>query len=1053
MRIKQMLHLPIATGYLQFAKAIKQSISGDRKKASYFFLVILLFLTPVIASAQSNLSGRVTGEPDQKPVEGATIRIKGTNKATQTSKDGKFSIDGAAGDIMVISHINFQEKEIQISTGNQVIAVVLASATSILSDVVVVGYGSQSKRKVTSAISTVKMDEVLGERPVSTTATLLQGIIPGLQVTIPSGRPGENANLNIRGATGLNTVNNTITSGSPLILVDNIVFDGALNLIDPNDIETVTVLKDAGAAAIYGARSAYGVVLIQTKRGSKNQKAQFTYSNNIVFASPDNIPIKASPQKSIQALIDGGLTNYTVGQGQELSKWISYFEEYAENPGKFPGGYAMDNSVFYNLKGNDAVNDLLGSSAVQFMNNLSISGGSDKTTYRISLGSTNEKGIMVPSAKVDNFKRYNFRSVLSTEVTDWMTAQVDASYNHSNTTSPGYSDPYTYAVRIPSFLAADSIPGYPGQIATGENLVTNSYPTTNRLDQLRLTGRLLLRPLKNLTVTAEGNFDNSRQLISTFDKLIYLRDPYGWAPFPFGRDQYTKNSAVTDYTTFNVFATYKRSQGRHNFTLMSGFNQEFKRWEQEVISKTGIINASIPSISTSAGAFDGSDNYTEFATRGVFGRFNYDFADKYLLEINGRYDASSRFPEGNRGAFYPSFSTGWRVLQESFMSFAKPYISELKLRAAYGSVGNQNIGEYQFMASMNPTNPLWLNGSGRVVTLTAPSLVSPDYTWETISTFNPGITVGLLKNKLTADIDWYTRETKGILSRNNTAVPAVLGTTPPLVNSAAMKTNGFEIELNWRDRIGKVGYYVSANLYDYTSKVTDVAYNPNKALDKLYVGQKLGEIWGYTSDRLYQVSDFSNGSLDSRNLNGVLKAGFPRYIGQVVNPGDMLYKDLNNDSLINGGSGTVAAPGDRKIIGNSTLRYQFGIRGGVSYKGFDFSFVLTGVLKNDQFRNSWLFFPNNNAIYGAMYENQLDYWTPANPGAYFGRFYTAAGGSQAVNEQVQTRFLLNGAYMRVRNLSLRYNLPQGQYPDISSLGNGLGYPLMRKSSIGLTLSF
>ena len=347
---------------------------------------------------------------------------------------------------------------------------------------------------------------------------------------------------------------------------------------------------------------------------------------------------------------------------------------------------------------------------------------------------------------------------------------------------------------------------------------------------------------------------------------------------------------------------------------------------------------------------------------------------------------------------------------------------------------------------------------------------------------NYGITFGILKNKLTGDIDWYTRETEGILSTDNTPVPAVLGTNPPLINSASLKTNGFEIELNWKDRIGKVSYYLSGNLYDFTSTVTKVN-NPNKILSQLYVGQKMGEMWGYTTDRFFTTDDFLAGTLDASLKNGTLKGNTPKQGSQSPNPGDIMFKDLDSNGLINAGSNTLASPGDRRIIGNSSLRYQFGFRGGVSYHNFDFSFVMLGVLKNDQFRGSYLYFPNNWQVYGALYENQLNYWTPNNPDAHFGRIYTTTpnGAPQTFNEITQTRFLLNGSYLRVRNLSLRYNvseqllkrvkvkrfsisysienpfvfhhMPQGLYPDANDLGAGLGYPLMRKSSVGINLNF
>lgn len=1054
-------------------------------KVKLLLASVAMFLSAIMFGQETIEIKGVVKDNKGVAAQGITVTEKGTTNVVTTTKAGEFIIKvKSANASLVFTGVGFQSQELVAEQGKS-LAVVLNDDVKELSDVVVVGYGTQKKANLTGATSTVKMDQILGERPVSTTASLLQGVAPGLQVTIGTGRPGEGANLNIRGATGFS--NNSFTQGAPLILVDNTVFDGPLNLIDPADIETVTVLKDAGSAAIYGARSAFGVILINTKKGKKNQKTQFNYSNNIVFSSPTNLPKKATPLQGIQALIDGGLITYNVDQGQDLATWKRLLQEYEANPSKFPLGYDTVNNKYYQLAGADAIDEILGHSSTQIMNNLSISGGSDKTTYRISFGSTNENGILLPSAGQDKFSRYNIRSVITSDVTGWFNAQVDAAYNYANTIRPGYADAYTYSARIPSYLRTDTVPvpGYPGKIATGKNLIESTAPHDYRYDQLRLTARTIMKPVKDFTVTGEYTFSNYHILETNYDKLVYLRSPWGWAMQPYGAGVYRKDNSLTDYHIINVFGNYRREFKKHNVSLMAGFNQEYRDMESNWVSKSNLINVDVPSISTASGTVDGSDNYSEFATRGYFGRINYDFAGKYLLEANGRYDGSSRFPEGHRWGFFPSVSAGWRVTEENFMQWVKPYVNEFKLRASLGNVGNQNIAEYQFIATMSPYNPAWLNNGSVVVTETVPGLISPEFTWETVKTLDFGASFGILKNKLTGEFDWYTRDTKGILSRSNQPVPSVLGTTAPLTNSASLRSQGWEVELNWRDRVGKVSYYISANLYDYTSTVTKVDNNPNKLLSSLYVGQKMGEIWGYTTDRFYRVDDFVAGTLDANLKNGTLKAGVPRYGTQNPNPGDLMYVDFNGDGLVNAGSSTADSSGDRRVIGNSSLRYQFGIRGGVTFRNFDFSFVIAGVGKQDQFRNNQLIFPNNWQVYGSLYSHQTNYWTPTKneSDAYYGRIYTETpnGTAQTFNEITQTRFLLDGAYLRVRNLSLRYNLPQewlkkirfqnlsitynienpftfhhlpdGLYPDVSDLGSGLGYPFMRKSSVGVNLTF
>ncbi len=482
-------------------------------------LALVTVLFAIAGFGQEAATRLVTGTvKDQKgnPLQSITVTEKGTTNAAITDAAGAFSIRVKTA-TLVVSGVGFQTQEVKVQDG-KALAIVLADESKELSDVVIVGYGTQKKANLTGVTSTVKMDQILGERPISTTASLLQGVSPGLQVTIGSGRPGEGANLNIRGATGLTSTG--FTQGAPLILVDNTVFDGPLNLIDPNDIETVTVLKDAGSAAIYGARSAFGVILINPKKGKKNQKTQFNYSNNIVFSNPTNLPQKATPLQGIQMLIDGGLTTYSVGQGQDLATWKTLLQNYEANPSKYPNGYDTVNNKYYQHQGADAVNEMLGHSAMQYMNNLSITGGSDKTTYRLSFGSTNETGILLPSAGQDKFTRYNVRSFVSSDIASWFNAQLDAAYNYGNTVRPGYDNAYTYAARVPSYLRTDTVPlaGYPGLIATGKNLINTTAPHDYRYDQLRVTARTVLKPFKDFTVTGEYTFSNYHTLETNYDK-------------------------------------------------------------------------------------------------------------------------------------------------------------------------------------------------------------------------------------------------------------------------------------------------------------------------------------------------------------------------------------------------------------------------------------------------------------------------------------------------------------------------------------------------------
>jgi TonB-dependent SusC/RagA subfamily outer membrane receptor len=384
-------------------------------KRMYKLLLVWAFATLLIPSqlfAQTVIKGTIRSSVDQMPLEGVSVVIKGTKIGTQSNVSGQFSITAKNGDGLEISFIGYSSQLISITTATASLDVKLTPLKKELDEVIVVGYGTQKKANITGSVSTIKMDDLLGSRPVSSTGALLQGAIPGLQVTTGSGQPGASTNFNIRGGTDFGTsATSSINTGSPFILLDNVPFNGALNLIDPNDIESITVLKDAGSAAIYGARSAFGVVLVTTKKGNKNQKTQFTYNNNLVFADPTNLPTKASPIQQVQSWIDGGMTPAYVGN-QNLKTWMQLLNAYQATPDLYPSGNTVSGGVYYQLAPTDAIKALLGNSAFQQMHNFALSGGSDKTTYRISLGTTNEDGIMVPSSKQDNYKRYNIKSLV-----------------------------------------------------------------------------------------------------------------------------------------------------------------------------------------------------------------------------------------------------------------------------------------------------------------------------------------------------------------------------------------------------------------------------------------------------------------------------------------------------------------------------------------------------------------------------------------------------------------------------------------------------------------
>jgi len=1045
----------------------------------------------VIQAAIQKIQGKVT-DTTGGPIPGVTVKVKGSSAVAVTDVNGKYSIAVPNSDaVLVFSYVGYLSQEIKVGD-RTTIDVALHERKNGLNEIVIVGYGSQSKAQVTGAISTVKMGDVLADRPVSTTSALLLGVVPGLQVTIGSGQPGSSTSLNIRGGTDLNASGNnvgTVNTGGPLILVDNVPFNGGLNLINPDDIETISVLKDAGSAAIYGGRSAFGVVLITMKKGKKSQKVQFQYSNNVTFANAVNLPVKATPSQFLQSLTDMGTVSYYAGQN--VATWTQLENQYQANPSQFPGGITTVSGQPYQLAATNVLGQLLGSYAPQFQNNFSVSGGSENTTFRASLGSTNENGIIDPSAGQDKFSRYTVNSILSTDVNKWLTTQFVVDYSNSLTTTPS-TNQFQLAENFPT-LTADTYyvtasNGTVGISGTPKNVISTGAPNLSQTSDIRLTGRAIVKPFTGLTITGEYTYDGLSNVQTDYSELTSLINPLTFIAGPYGTGIYEIYNDPTTSKSLNIYGNYVKSYHNHNFSLLAGYNQESNVTSNNYVYRSGMIAANLPSITQGTGPLNAGDGYSATTLQGYFGRFSYDYKGKYLLQVNGRYDGSSNFPPNHRFGFFPSASVGWRIIDEDFMNVLKPVLSELKLRASIGTVGNQNIGAYSFIPVLNGTQPYWLNGTGAYLTsLSSPGIISSSFTWEKVQTINYGVDFGLFANRLTGSFDLFRRTTSDILAAGAIPLPAVLGTGAPLQNTASLQAKGFEVQINWKDKIGQVRYSVGANVYDSQSTVTKFDGNPtgiipsqNNSPTTYYVGQKLGDIWGYTSNGFYSVSDFVPGSLNSKLTGGKLLPGVVTMQGELPNPGDVKFKDLNGDGVIYSGTNTLSNPGDRKIIGNSTPRYQFGANGSVGYKSFDFTFVLSGVAKQDLNMINALTVPNN-YTFATIYQNELNYWTPTNTNPKFGRIYDQGAFNQSTNQTTQTSLLSNGAYLRINNLALAYTLPnkllskvhinslrvfcsvenpflfdylpKGVDPTLTNQAYGLQYPFLRKTSFGANLTF
>lgn len=1034
-----------------------------------------IVLLPRTSSSQSiQQTKRITGKVvdlQNEPVIGANVVEKGTSNGTITDIDGNFSLDVQPGATVVVSYIGYLPKE--ISVGNQlVLNVTLSEDSKTLDEVVVVGYGSQKKVNLTGAVSSVKMDEVLGNRPVVSAANALVGAVPGLQITSSSGRPGQEMEFNIRGT-------NSINSAKPLVLVDNVEMD--INMLDPNDIESVSVLKDAASSAIYGARAAFGVILVTTKKGRTDDNFSLNYSNNFSFSRAANLPHKATPLQTVQAYKDMNTVAYQ--SGQNVDTWLSLLKEYNQNPSAFPDGYAMVDGLRYSLAETDLINDMM-ETGFQQTHNISFGGGNKNISYRMAGGMVKQDGVLVYDK--DTYKRYNISSYIRSDAYSWITPELDVKYANSTTTLPETSAPYGIwggAIAFPSYFPLGEL-DYEGEsypVNTPRNMISLAYPTTTQRNDVRIFGKVTVTPFKDLKIIGEYTYNRKSLEKTSFDKKFdFIHGANFNVQQSLSNSKYLHSQGNTDYQAINIYGNYAHTWGNHDLTAMAGFNQESNNYQLSEMSRTNMINEDLPSISQAVGDYNAKDEFRKYTVRGLFYRLNYSYDGKYLLETNARYDGSSKFPKDNRFGFFPSVSAGWRISEENFMDWSDSFMSNLKLRYSWGNIGNQSIDPYAYIPGMDAEQAKWLINDLKVTTLKNPKLVSSTFTWEKVTTSDIGVDVNLFNNRFGLVYDWYQRDTKGMLAPGM-ELPGVLGADAPLQNTADLRSKGWELTVNWQDKIGAVTYNIGFNLYDSKTKITN--YNNEVGLlgsdsdgkSRYRTGMELGEIWGFVTDRLYTADDF--------DADGMLKEGIPRVEGVNPNPGDVLYADFDGNGIINNGKNTEKEPGDQRIIGNNKRRYQYGINGGISWKDISFSFILQGVGKRDRWIMNELFYPHYDA-WSTMYDTQLDYWTQDNTNSYFPRLYEKAAGNTSANTKTQTRFLQDASYLNIRNITLSYvipqawtrkygvkrlsvffsgenlytfdHLPKGIGPETSvtdDLGQrGFTYPYMRQFSFGLNLT-
>ena len=990
-----------------------------------------------------SIKGTVT-DSNGEAVIGASIFEKGSPKnGTVTDIDGLFTLKVKPNATLIVSYIGFKKQEVAVD-GKAAVSIVLKENSELLDEVVVVGYGTQKKVNLTGAVSNINVKEAIAGRPITDVAKALQGISPGLTITNKIGGVGAESTIKLRGSVGsLSATGGT----SPLILVDNVEVP-SLNLVNPDDIETISVLKDAASASIYGTRAAWGVILITTKTGKLNDKVKITYSNNFAWNAPTKMVKQSSAyDNAVYMMLSAGREGntsvtsigYNVDQEavNKMKEWKDQYGDMSQSDlGEMQLGrdFEIRGGKTYFYRSFNPVEEFTKDWTPQQNHNLSVSGGSDKTTFNISLGYLNQSGVM--KFNTDEYDRYNFNSNITTKIRDWWKVRANVLFTRSNNSQPykytsGQYDAWYYLLRWPAFYPYASYQGKDFRSAVTDIKQANRENYTSNFTRVNLGTEL--NPIKDLSI----NFDY------TFAILVDNQKRNGgqvWAYNMFAANPTTAYSNIygdsenrvvqqSKYTMSNIFkayATYNKSiNSKHNFKTMVGFDAETREKLGHYSERRTLVNLNQPEIALAIGNqysdVAGTDDayHNDFAAAGFFGRLNYDYQQKYLLEVNARYDGSSKFPTGKKWAFFPSASVGWRASEESFMNWAKPALSNLKLRGSWGTIGNQDVASNSFLSTMSVgASSGWVQGDAMLPYISSPTVISPSLTWERVTTMDLGIESRFFNDEFGVTFDWYRRTTTDMHSQGST-LPSTYGATVPKINYGEMQGNGFELALDYNHAFNNgLGVNLRGSFSKIKEKLTKYS-NATKTITGYYEGKELGEIWGYETDRLFQKDDFNaDGTMKAGIANQSLyESGFFKY-----GPGDVKYKDLDGDGKISYGSNTVDDHGDLKKIGNSLPNFEYSFTIGLSYKGFDFSTFFQGVGSRDYWGIG------NVAIPGFMpteaaYQHQMDYWTADNTDAFYPRPTSHSWVSNGRNFLTQTRYLLDMSYLRCKNITLGYSLP------------------------------
>ncbi|MGK6350714.1 TonB-dependent receptor [Parapedobacter sp. DT-150] len=969
----------------------------------------------VAAIQQPNLiTGRVSDSLDN-PLQGVSVAVKGAPRGISTDQEGRFQISASQGEVLVFSLMGYQQREVTVS-GQGSINVVLKVAVSDLDEVVVVGYGTQRKENLTGAVTQLS-GERLQNRFVTNISQALQGQVANLNIhQSGGGAPGAAPTINIRGYTGFGG------TAAPLVVIDGIQ-GGNLNDINMNDVESVSVLKDAASAAIYGSSAPYGVILITTKKGKVGQKPTITYNNNFGFAHAINLP------ETMSSLDYATFWNEAADNSQ-AAHWVN--DEQLQRIKDYLEGKITDETIVNPAPGTDAwlagnanhdwYDILLRNASFSHQHTVGMSGNANKTSYYVGLGYVSQGGVW--KGLDDHFKRYNARANLSSELTDWLDFNFRGAFTRGNTFNRSTANGGTSIMERLTWLRPWDPVTYPNGTKHAQFTIMSDQggKVLNEADNAVLTGEFVFHPLPGWDITANYTYDGRYIQASNHTPVINIyNSPSGPTGTPGNiggsPNSFSRSFSRNQHHTVNAFSSYEKQLENHYVKVMAGFTQELTDVTSMDGSNNYLFSDNVPSLSLSYGPSPSiGDNAWQLAIRAWFGRINYNYKEKYLIEFNGRYDGSSKFLKDSRYNFYPGISAAWLPSKEAFWSGIEPVVNSFKIRASYGSLGDQSVvGTYPFYPSLGvvrSTSNNWLFGGARESSVNAPGLVNPLLTWVTTTTLDFGTDLTFLRNRLNVSFDWYQRYMDDYIGPAE-SMPAFLGTGVPGTNSTAVETKGFELTVGWQDHINDFHYGVNAVWSDYRGFVRKYP-NPSRLNNTWYVGQEMGAIWGYETVGLFQ-SEEEIAAAPSQNL-----------LHSRWTPGDVQYADLNGDNVIDWGENTIDNPGDRKVIGNTTPRYSFGVNMNAQYKGFDLTVFLQGVGKRDVFPGNratrfWGIDGVGGPTQSTGLVQHLDRWSADSPDGYYAKNY--ATDENLKNRQMQTRYLQDASYLRIKNLQLGYSIP------------------------------